>query len=115
MKKNLVLLVIFVVIIFVIGLAMSFSNESYLSTKTNQKINSEHSSLSTEDLGKKIIEVINSNFLQGEIKASLVDVVKESGLYKIKFKIGDQEREFEAYASPDGKLFFPDAIDLTQF
>lgn len=66
--------------------------------------------LSSQEAAEKAIAYINQNMLRGEISASLVDVKEESGMYKVHFKI--QEQEQDAYVSKDGKFLFPQAIDL---
>lgn len=68
--------------------------------------------LSSQQVGEKAINYINENILQGQATASLKEIVEENGLYKIIIKIGDQE--FPSYVSPDGKLLFPEAIDLEE-
>jgi hypothetical protein len=60
---------------------------------------------SSEDLAQKAIDYINENMLSDGLTASLVNVVEESGLYKIHIKIG--EEEYDSYVSKDGKLLFP--------
>ena len=59
---------------------------------------------SNDQIAKKAVEYINSNGLSTET-VSLVGVSEESGLIKIKIKIG--EKEFDSYISKDGKLLFP--------
>lgn len=68
--------------------------------------------ISSEDAAEKAINFINQNLLSGGITASLIEVSEEIGLYKIKFDI--EGREIESYLSRDGKLLFPDAINLTE-
>ncbi len=58
-----------------------------------------------EDLAQKAIDYINENMLSEGLKASLVSVVEESGLYKIHLEIGDEK--YDSYVSKDGKLLFP--------
>lgn len=65
--------------------------------------------LSSQEAGEKAIAYINENILQG-VSASLMDVGDEGGVYKIHFKIG--EREYDSYVTKDGRLLFPEAIDL---
>ena len=64
--------------------------------------------LSSQEVGQKIVDYANEN-IPG-INASLVDVSQESGLYKVTLRLG--EEELISYATKDGKLFFPQAIDL---
>jgi len=66
--------------------------------------------LSAEEVAKKAIDYINENFLRGNAKAELVSVSDENGLYRLQLKIGD--REYTSYVTKNGKLLFPEAIDL---
>lgn len=65
---------------------------------------------SKEEVAEKAVEYINENLLQEGVTISVVDVVEESGVYKMTFKIG--EEEFPSYVTLDGKLLFPQVIDL---
>lgn len=66
--------------------------------------------MSSQQVGEKVINFINENQLSAT-PASLVSVSEESGLVKVKIKIGDQE--FESYATKDGKILFPQrGIDM---
>ncbi len=68
--------------------------------------------LSSQEAAEKAINFINQNFLSGGITASLIEVSEEMGLYKIKFDIEGQE--IESYLTRDGKLLFPEAINITE-
>lgn len=66
---------------------------------------------SNEQIAKKAVDYINSNGLSSET-VSLVSASEESGLIKIKIKIGD--KEFDSYVSKDGKFLFPQLpIDMS--
>jgi hypothetical protein len=65
--------------------------------------------MSDSQIAQKAIDYINSNNLASS-PASLVSAVAESGLVKVKIKIGDTE--FDSYATRDGKLLFPQAFDM---
>ena len=63
--------------------------------------------------GKDVVDYLNNYLLAGQgIKASFSEISEESGLYKIKLDVGG--RTFDSYATKDGKLLFPSAVDLTQ-
>ena len=67
--------------------------------------------LSSQEAAQNAINYINENLLQKGVTASLVDVVEENGLYKIRLKVG--EKEFISYVTKDGKILFPEeGIDL---
>lgn len=66
---------------------------------------------SKDEVGKAAIDYINNSGLSNT-PASLVGVSEESGLVKIKIKIGTAE--FDSYATKDGKLLFPQGFDMAQ-
>jgi len=63
-----------------------------------------------EQAAEIAMNYINENILGGETTASLIDVVEENGIYKIHFKI--EEEEYNLYLTKDAKLLFPQVIDL---
>jgi len=65
--------------------------------------------ISKESLAKKGVDYINSSILSGQ-SATLVGSSEESGLVKIKINIGG--KEFDSYITKDGKLLFPEAINI---
>ncbi len=64
---------------------------------------------SNEKIAQKAIDYINNKGLSSS-PASLVSVSSESGLVKMKIKIGGNE--FDSYVSKDGKYLFPQVIDM---
>jgi hypothetical protein len=64
---------------------------------------------SKEKIAEEAINYINENQLSSS-PASLVGVSEESGLIKITIEIGGNE--FDSYVSKDGKLLFPQAIEM---
>ncbi|MCX6724390.1 MAG: hypothetical protein NT155_04490 [Candidatus Staskawiczbacteria bacterium] len=67
--------------------------------------------MSDSQIGKKAIDYINNNQLS-QTPVTLGGVSEESGMVKIKVKIGT--REVDSYATKDGKLLFPSAIDMNK-
>lgn len=65
---------------------------------------------SADDLGKKAVDYINNNGLS-QTPASLVSTSEESGVVKVKIKIGTTE--FDSYVTKDGKYLFPESFDMT--
>jgi thiol-disulfide isomerase/thioredoxin len=65
-----------------------------------------------QQVAEKAINYINENILKGNGTASLVNVGEENGYYKIKFSL--QGNEMDSYVTKDGKLFFPEVINLDQ-
>ena len=57
---------------------------------------------------------INSDLLTGGVKASITEIKEEAGLYHIKIQLdeGGNKREVESYVTEDGKLLFPQAVEM---
>ena len=69
--------------------------------------------ISADEVANQALAYINTNILQGSSVASLVgDAVEENDLYK--FAVSLNGNEFFSYATKDGKLFFPEGIELTE-
>lgn len=101
MRKK--ILIIFFIFLLILGVAIA-GFFSYHWQK-NKKL---------EEVKKKIEEAINSYLSFGglEEKFEILSFSKESGLLKIKVKIGEQEAEI--FASQDGKYLFPLPIPLSE-
>jgi len=56
-------------------------------------------------------DFINQFLMPSGSKASVIETSEEYDLYKLKINIGS-ESPVESYVSKDGKLFFPQAIDM---
>ena len=67
--------------------------------------------LSKDEIAKKSIDYLNNNILKGQSTATLVSTSEDSGLIKIKIKIGSNE--FDSYATKDGKFLFPQAFIIS--
>ncbi len=69
--------------------------------------------LSADEASEKAISFINENLVEEGTVVSLVSVLDESGLYKIKIKLGDSE--IDSYITKDGKFLFPQGgIDMDE-
>lgn len=67
--------------------------------------------LSVEEAAKIGLDYINENLLPQGITASMVGAPsEEQGLYRFKIRIG--EEELLSYITKDGKVLFPEGIDL---
>lgn len=108
--RNLAIIVIGLVIIWTVVYLVKKNPEEVSQTSSQETTEM----LSPEEASEKVMDFINNNILRGNIQASLVDVLKEKGLYKVTFNIEGQEQDIDVYLTLDGKLFFPDAIDLTK-
>jgi thiol-disulfide isomerase/thioredoxin len=99
-KKNLIFLIIGVVGILVAGAII------YTISGSQKDI------LSHNEAAEKSLGFINENLLQEGMTASLIEIIEESGLYKMKLKIN--EEEFDTYITKDGKVLFPQFIVLEE-
>lgn len=107
MKKNIIPIAIIVAGLLIAG-ALVYVNYQKCPGKTSI----EGQILSSQEAAEKVIDFINQNVLRGKATASLTETIEENGLYKIKFVIEGQE--IESYVTLDGKLLFPEAIDLSE-
>lgn len=69
----------------------------------------ERTALTGQEVAEKAVKYINDNVLVGTT-ATFEQVEEENGLYNIKLNVGG--REYETYATKDGRLLFPSVIDL---
>lgn len=67
--------------------------------------------LPKDKAAQKAIDFINTVALQGQATASLEEASEESGLYKIKLKI--QDNEYESYVTKDAKLLFAQGTKIS--
>lgn len=65
---------------------------------------------SNDKVAQTAVDYINNNGLSSA-PATLVSVSDESGLIKVKIEIGGNQ--FDSYVTKDGKLLFPQAIDIS--
>ena len=65
---------------------------------------------SQEEIGKRVTEYINTNILQGQGEAVLESIEERGDLYLLTLSIDGQP--FESYATKDGKLIFPQGIEI---
>jgi hypothetical protein len=87
---------------FLIGYGKMNSSGSLFNGFGNQK--------AEETIGKAL-EYVNTNMLDGS-EAVLVSFNEESGVYKFKMKI--DEEEYDSYLSKDGKILFPSGIVILE-
>ena len=66
--------------------------------------------LSSKEVGDKVIDFINKNIPSAGNAASLISIVEEGSVYKIRLKVG--ESEYDSYVTKDGKLLFPEGYNL---
>lgn len=66
--------------------------------------------MSTAAIAKQSVDYLNKSVLQQGQTASLISATQESGVVKMKIKIAD--KEYDSYATSDGKLLFPEAFTI---
>jgi len=91
-------LVVFVVIAAVAYFNVFRVSEKYLSTPN----------MTAQAAAQKAIDYVNKNMLSGGVKASYKDVQDQNGLYT--FKLTVQGKDYAAYVTKNGKLFFAEGI-----
>lgn len=99
-KKNfrrIVLPIILVIILALIG---------YVSFKSPAKAKN----ISPDEAKTKVETFVNNFLMQPGSKATVKEVTEEYGLYKLKIDITTDV--VDSYVSRDGKLFFPQALDI---
>ena len=69
--------------------------------------------ISLEEASEKLMSFINETVLQGQAEASLVEIIEENGLYKVKFSVEGEEVDWRI--TKDGQLIFPQTINLSDF
>ena len=102
MDKKFFLPVIIVVVALVVALVIVYSGSS--------KVKGE---ITAEEATSKVVQFINENILQGQESASAIETFEESGVYSIKFDIQGEEVEWRV--TKDGKMLFPQVINLEDF
>ncbi len=74
---------------------------------------SNKANLTLEEATNQAVQFINTNFMKGATKASLVGKpFEKEGLYAFTLKVGSQS--FVSYVTKDGKLLFPQAFDVSK-
>lgn len=90
--------------------AFVYINQEKLTGRTSE----EGKTLSPQQIAEKAINYINTNkdTLTGGNTASLISVVEDGEILKLRLKIG--EREYDSYTTKDGKFLFPEAYTLEE-
>lgn len=116
-NKNFIITILSLICLVLAGVLISGqqSGEKKTDGEDKQKIISSEQVakiISPEQVAESVLVYINKNILKGEAKAELNgEITEEQGLYKFEIKIGPEK--IFSYVTKDGKLFFPQAFDLT--
>jgi hypothetical protein len=73
----------------------------------------DYKEISVDEAIAKTENFVNTYLMPSGSKATIIDVSEEYGLYKMNINIGS-ESPVESYVTKDGKLFFPQAINIDQ-
>lgn len=103
MNKTLIPIAIIILGVLIVGLVIY---KDYAKPAEQKEV------LSSQEAGANLIDFINESILQGQAIASLIEVVEENGLYKVKFEVEGEQVEWRI--TKDGNLIFPQVIDLTK-
>lgn len=95
-----------IVVLLVVGIA------AYIYAKPFQNSSNQKASISSQDAASKLLDFVNKNVLQGQGTAALEGTTDVNGVYKVKFKVNDQEVEWAI--TKDGGLVFPQIVDMGQ-
>ncbi len=66
-----------------------------------------------EEARVKVENFVNTYLIQSGTKATITNLTEAYGLYKVKVNIG-ADQQVDSYISRDGKLFFPQALDMDE-
>lgn len=102
------------IVIIVVGLLVAgvIIYTNYTKPSTEEVVEEEGKVLSLEEAGERVISFIDENILQGQAPISLIETSEEDGLYKVRFKV--EEEEVEWRITKDGELIFPQVINLRE-
>ncbi len=87
-------------VVLLIALVLSFSQEKTYDGKIITK----------QEMHEKSINYINDVLLGGVDQVESIEVSEERGIYKI--SVAYDGNEINSYATKDGKLFFPEALNM---
>lgn len=69
--------------------------------------------LKPEEARVQVENFVNTYLMTGGAKVTISDVTEAYGLYKMKISIGE-DQTVDSYVTKDGKLFFPQALDVAE-
>jgi hypothetical protein len=100
-KKKIIFISISAIVLILLGTLIS-------------KLSPNPNALGIEEAKIKAEIFINENLMMPGTKANITEIIKEYGLYKIMVDVGSGEI-IESYISQDGKLFFPQSINIQEY
>lgn len=109
-KKTLIAIGVIVLVLVVLGVITSLTM-----LKENSKKNTASKpgkTISAEEAKVKAEDFVNKYLMQAGSKATIKDITSEYGLYKLSIDITSDV--VESYITKDGKLFFPQALNIEE-
>jgi hypothetical protein len=108
-KKTLITVGVIVIVLIVLGLIISLT-----ASKDSTKASSVKpgKTISAEEAKAKAEDFVNKYLMQSGSKATIKDITTEYGLYKLSIDITSDV--VESYITKDGKLFFPQALNIAE-
>ena len=94
------------IILLVLFIAISASGCALLSASSDPV-------LGLEEAKTKIVSFINTSLMQPGQEVSVKEIVEENGLYKVTVNMSSGQ-EIISYMTKDGKLFFPQVMDVAE-
>lgn len=98
MQKRIIFGAAALVLVIAVVLGISFSKKG---------------SLKPEEARSKVESFVNTYLMQAGSEAIVSSVTESYGMYKMKINIGSGQ-SVDSYVSKDGKLFFPQALDMDE-
>lgn len=98
MQKRIIFGAAALVLVIAVVLGISFSKKG---------------SMKPEEARSKVESFVNTYLMQPGSEAIVSSVTESYGMYKMKINIGDGQ-SVDSYVSKDGKLFFPQALDMEE-
>lgn len=98
MQKRIIFGAAALVLVIAVVLGISFSKKG---------------TLKPEEAQSKVESFVNTYLMQPGSEATVSDVTESYGMYKMKINIGSGQ-SVDSYVSKDGKLFFPQALDMEE-
>ncbi len=112
---NSILIAIFIVV-FIVGISATYifakTPAQPSNTTTTTTIPASNATvMSAEEVGVRAVAYLNKYFQQQGTQTTLISSAKEGDVYHLRFDISN--KTYDSYATVDGKLLFPSALDMS--
>jgi len=65
-----------------------------------------------QEVGQKAVDFITNDIMGGQTTATFVNITEKNGLYFVTFDV--EGKTYSTYVSKDGKLLFPQVVEMTE-